>query len=103
MIKITKLRLNYGSNMQFIQDFSEHRVYLALVITSAARGPGAESRAADRSPARRDAGGGSSLFIPFEANRLPYEAQLPICEADPSRHSIKPAKSAFLSLCLVRN
>ena len=45
--------------MQFIQDFSEHRVYLALVITSAARGPGAESRAADRSPARRDAGDGS--------------------------------------------
>ena len=30
-----------------------------MAITRAARGPGAERRAADRSPARRDAGGDS--------------------------------------------
>ena len=75
----------------------------AVAITKAARGPGAESRAADRSPARRNAGGGSSLFIPCEANRLSCEARLPICEADPYRHSIKLAKSAFLSFSSVRS
>ena len=47
---------------------------VAWAITRAARGPGAERRAVDRSPARRDAGGGSASLS--HAKQTVFRAKL---------------------------